>query len=90
MTAVTLPVTPALRQFSFHANLDEARLRPAGHRGDQEHRLQSLLSQSCSSHRGKPSDHLGLAFLICKTEIIGTSLVAQWLRIRLLMQGTRV
>ena len=29
-------------------------------------------------------------FSSCKTETLGTSLVAQWLRIRLAMQGTRV
>lgn len=60
-TAMTLPVKPALRQFSLHANLDKARL---GNRRD------SVVTQSTGPASaapatqltsGKPPDHLDLA-----------------------------
>lgn len=62
-TATTLPVKPSLRQFSLHANLDEARL---GNRGD------SVVTQSTGPATwltsGKLPDHLGLALFSVEVE----------------------
>ena len=63
---------------------DQPALRPCR---DQESWI--LTSRPVASHLVSLSC-LGLSFLVCKNDSRGASLVAQWLRFCLLMQGTRV